>query len=149
VLQTAAPGVVLLEAIGSHVSIVRRAGSSHRRLMFYGSDGRVRHMSLLSSNSWSQQVIEERNMQLLRCFNRLLDAQPQSRARALAWYVPIHTPLAHFMRLVEEDPSFASYGEAYEVSCTRYGREADLPILHLKRRCSQVSCLYSCCEGPL
>ena len=39
------------------------------------------------------------------------------------------------VRLVEEDPSTASLGEAYEVNCARYGREPDLPIAHFKKRC--------------
>ena len=39
------------------------------------------------------------------------------------------------MRLVEEETSYCSYGEAYEVNCARYGREADQPISHFKKRC--------------
>ena len=39
------------------------------------------------------------------------------------------------MRLVEEELSYCSYGEAYEVNCARYGREADMPIAHFKKRC--------------
>jgi len=38
--------------------------------------------------------------------------------------------------MMEEDPSYATYGEAYEVHCARTGREADLPLTHFKRRCS-------------
>lgn len=37
-------GVVLVEAFGSDVAIVRRQGSSHRRLTFVCSDGHDRHM---------------------------------------------------------------------------------------------------------
>ncbi len=40
------------------------------------------------------------------------------------------------VRMMEEDPSYATYGEAYEVHCARTGREADLPLTHFKRRCS-------------
>ena len=39
------------------------------------------------------------------------------------------------VRLVEEDCSYCSYGEAYEVNCARYGREVDAPIVAFKRRC--------------
>jgi transformation/transcription domain-associated protein len=39
------------------------------------------------------------------------------------------------VRLVEEEVSYCSYGEAYEVNCARYGREADMPIAHFKKRC--------------
>lgn len=44
-----------------------------------------------------------------------------------------HTHLQ--VRLVEEETSYCSYGEAYEVNCARYGREADQPISHFKKRC--------------
>jgi hypothetical protein len=37
---------------------------------------------------------------------------------------------------VEEGPGFTSYAEAYDINCTRYGREGDLPIVHFKKRCS-------------
>lgn len=39
-------GVVFLEKIGSQVSIIRRQGSAHRRLVFYGSNGHVTHYTL-------------------------------------------------------------------------------------------------------
>lgn len=39
------------------------------------------------------------------------------------------------VRLVEEEPSYCTYGEAYEVNCARFGRETDLPIAHFKKRC--------------
>ena len=35
---------------------------------------------------------------------------------------------------MEEDASYTSYGEAYEVNCARYGREPDAPIVHFKKR---------------
>ena len=43
------------------------------------------------------------------------------------------------VRLVEEEVSYCSYGEAYEVNCARYGREADMPIAHFKKRCCSPS----------
>jgi transformation/transcription domain-associated protein len=44
--------------------------------------------------------------------------------------------LRRSVRLVEEEPAFTPYGEAYEINCARYGREADMPIVHFKKRCS-------------
>jgi hypothetical protein len=40
------------------------------------------------------------------------------------------------VRLFEEDPSYCTYGEAYEINCARFGREPDMPILHFKKRIS-------------
>lgn len=38
------------------------------------------------------------------------------------------------IRLVEEDSSYCTYGEAYEVNCARYGRQPDQPIVQFKKR---------------
>ena len=46
------------------------------------------------------------------------------------------TPFTWQVRLFEEDPSYCTYGEAYEINCARFGREPDMPILHFKKRIS-------------
>lgn len=38
------------------------------------------------------------------------------------------------VRLFEEEPSYCSYGEAYDINCARFGREPDMPIVHFKKR---------------
>lgn len=48
------PGVVMLESIGSAVSIVRRQGNGHRRLALHGTDGRVRYVILQQNVNWPQ-----------------------------------------------------------------------------------------------
>ncbi len=35
---------------------------------------------------------------------------------------------------MEEDTSYCTYGEAYEVNCARYGRQPDQPIVQFKKR---------------
>ena len=45
-------GIVHLESISPDVVVVRRHGVSHRRLAFYGSDGRTRYFSIQGSISW-------------------------------------------------------------------------------------------------
>ena len=39
------------------------------------------------------------------------------------------------VRLVEEDPSYFTYGESYDIHCSRHGREADMPIVKFKQLC--------------
>lgn len=72
-------------------------------------------------------------MQLLRLMNRLLDKHPPCRSRSLNWFAPVIIPVWTQVRLVEEDPSYTTYFEAYEMNCTRYGREPDHPVLHFKK----------------
>lgn len=35
---------------------------------------------------------------------------------------------------MEEEPSYSTYGEAYDINCARFGREPDLPIVTFKRK---------------
>lgn len=72
-------------------------------------------------------------MQLLRLMNRLLDKHPPCRSRSLNWFAPVIIPVWTQLRLMEEDPSYTTYFEAYEMNCTRYGREPDHPVLHFKK----------------
>ena len=54
------------------------------------------------------------------------------------------------VRLLEEDESYCSYGEAYEVNCARYGREPDIPIISFKRAiCNERGDLISDPHGQL
>jgi hypothetical protein len=45
-------------------------------------------------------------------------------------------PLASQVRLLEDEPSYCTYGDAYEINCARYGREPDVPIQEFKRMIS-------------
>lgn len=76
---------------------------------------------------------DEHMMQLMRLMNRLLDKNPQCRSRSLGWFAPVIVPVWNQVRLIEEDPSYTTYSEAYEVNCTRYNREPDHPVIHFKK----------------
>ncbi|KAK9813189.1 hypothetical protein WJX72_010368 [[Myrmecia] bisecta] len=135
--EVGADAVVYLECIASNVAIVRRHGTSQRRLTFVGSDGSSRQFLVQTGQHWFNigGASDERMMQLLRSLNRLLDKHPESRRRHLAWHTPVVVPIWPQVRLVEEAASYCSYGEAYEINCDRYGREPDLAIVHFKRKC--------------
>ena len=132
----AADGPVLIDRIGADVVVVRRHCTTYRRLTFWGSDGRARTFLVQTGQHWYSATgsPDERVAQLLRSFNDALADRPAPRARGLAWTTPAAIPVYPAVRLVEEDPSAATYGEAYETSCARYGRAADLPIIHFKKR---------------
>jgi transformation/transcription domain-associated protein len=117
------------------VEVVRRAGTSHRRVAFVAEDGRVRHFlatpvgSLIPAGRG-----EERLLALLRTLNGMLEASPEARRRGLAFAAPALIPIWPQLRLLEDDPSCASYGEAYEINCARHARDPDLPIMLFKER---------------
>jgi len=131
-------GAVTVARIGSDVEVVRRHCTTYRRLVFWGSDGAPRHFLVQTGQHWYSATgsADERSAQLLRALNAALAAAPQPRARALRWHTPPAIPVYPAVRLVREDPTTATYGEAYEASCARYGRDPDLPIVHFKKRCA-------------
>ncbi|KAJ7563398.1 hypothetical protein O6H91_03G108600 [Diphasiastrum complanatum] len=124
---------VKLDRIGADVPIVRRHGSSHRRLTMIGNDGSQRHFLVQTSLTPSARS-DERMIQLFRVLNRLFDKHKESRRRHLAFNTPIIVPVWPQVRLVEDDLMYSTFGEVYEINCARYGREADLPITHFKER---------------
>jgi transformation/transcription domain-associated protein len=83
--------VIKLERIGADVHIVRRHGSSYRRLKLYGSDGHVRFFLVQTPGTghWSSTATsDERVLQMLRMFNQLLERHPDSRRRHLKFHTP-------------------------------------------------------------
>lgn len=136
--QEVAPDhTVKLDRIGADVPIVRRHGSSHRRLTMLGSDGSQSHFLVQTSLTPSARS-DERMVQLFRVLNRLFDKNKESRRRHLAFHTPIIIPVWPQVRLVEDDLMYSTFGEVYEINCARYGREADLPITHFKDRLNQA-----------
>ncbi|KAG6555625.1 hypothetical protein Mapa_002860 [Marchantia paleacea] len=135
--EVAPDHTVKLDRIGADVPIVRRHGSSHRRLTMVGSDGSQRHFLVQTSLTPSARS-DERMVQLFRVLNRLLEKHKESRHRHLAFNTPIIIPVWPQVRLVEDDLMYSTFGEVYEINCARYGREADLPITHFKERLNQA-----------
>ena len=52
---------------------------------------------------------------------------------------PLHLAWPLQVRLIEEEASYASYAEAYEINCARHGKELDAPMIKFK----QLSCADS------
>lgn len=136
--QDVAPDhTVKLDRIGADVPIVRRHGSSHRRITMVGSDGSQCHFLVQTSLTPSARS-DERMVQMFRVLNRFFDKHKESRRRHLAFHTPIIIPVWPQVRLVEDDPMYSTFGEVYEINCARYGKEADLPVTHFKERLNQA-----------
>jgi transformation/transcription domain-associated protein len=124
-----------LVRFGADVAIVRRHGTSHRRLAFLGSDGKTRFFLVTPFGSLTPAARgEERVMQLLRAFNGMLDAHAETRRRGLFFVAPAVIPVWPQVRLLEDDPTYLSYGETYDAHCARFGRDPDTPVLLFKER---------------
>lgn len=79
---------VKLDRVGADIPIVRRHGSSFRRLTLIGSDGSQRHFIVQTSLTPNARS-DERILQLFRVLNQMFDKHKESRRR----HISIHTPI--------------------------------------------------------
>ncbi|XP_068646622.1 uncharacterized protein [Aristolochia californica] len=126
-----------LDRIGADIPIVRRHGSSYRRITLIGSDGSQRHFIVQTSLTPNARS-DERILQLFRVMNRIFDKHKESRRRNLSIHTPIIIPVWSQVRLVEDDLMYSTFLEVYEINCARHNREADLPITHFKEQLNQA-----------
>ncbi|CAI9763537.1 unnamed protein product [Fraxinus pennsylvanica] len=138
--QEVAPDhTVKLDRVGADIPIVRRHGSSFRRLTLIGSDGSQRHFIVQTSLTPNARS-DERILQLFRVMNRMFDKHEESRRRHICIHTPIIIPVWSQVRMVEDDLMYSTFLEVYENHCARNDREADLPITHFKEQLNQAIC---------
>lgn len=81
-----------LDRVGADIPIVRRHGSSFRRLTLIGSDGSQRHFIVQTSLTPNARS-DERILQLFRVMNRMFDKHKESRRRHICIHTPIIIPV--------------------------------------------------------
>ncbi|PKA60897.1 Serine/threonine-protein kinase ATR [Apostasia shenzhenica] len=128
---------IKLDRIGADIPIVRRHGSSFRRLTLIGSDGSQRHFIVQTSLTPNARS-DERVLQLFRVLNKMFEKNKESRRRHLAIHTPIIIPVWSQVRMVEDDLMYSTFLEVYEINCARHNREADLPITIFKEQLNQA-----------
>lgn len=136
--QEVAPDhTVKLDRVGAEIPIVRRHGSSFRRLTFMGSDGSQRHFIVQTSLTPNARS-DERILQLFRVMNQMFDKHKESRRRHICIHTPIIIPVWSQVRMVEDDLMYSTLLEVYENHCARNDREADYPITYFKEQLNQA-----------
>lgn len=91
--QEVAPDhTIKLDRISADIPIVRRHGSSFRRLTLIGSDGSQRHFIVQTSLTPNARS-DERMLQLFRVLNRMFDKHKESRRRHLCINTPVIIPV--------------------------------------------------------
>ncbi|XP_047310383.1 transformation/transcription domain-associated protein-like [Impatiens glandulifera] len=136
--QEVAPDhTVKLDRVGADIPIVRRHGSSFRRLTLIGSDGSQRHFIVQTSLTPNARS-DERILQIFRVMNRMFDKHKESRRRHISIHTPIIIPVWSQVRMVEDDLMYSTFLEVYENHCARNDREADQPITYFKEQLNQA-----------
>lgn len=93
ILQEVAPDhTVKLDRVGADIPIVRRHGSSFRRLTLIGSDGSQRHFIVQTSLTPNARS-DERILQLFRVMNQMFDKHKEARRRHICIHTPIIIPV--------------------------------------------------------
>ncbi|KAL5822462.1 hypothetical protein ACOSQ3_020378 [Xanthoceras sorbifolium] len=128
---------VKLDRVGADIPIVRRHGSSFRRLTLIGSDGSQRHFIVQTSLTPNARS-DERILQLFRVLNQMFDKHKESRRRHICIHTPIIIPVWSQVRMVEDDLMYSTFLEVYENHCARNDREADQPITYFKEQLNQA-----------
>lgn len=128
---------IKLDRVGADIPIVRRHGSSFRRLTLIGSDGSQRHFIVQTSLTPNARS-DERILQLFRLMNRMFDKHKESRRRQICIHTPIIIPVWSQVRMVEDDLMYSTFLEVYENYCARNDREADHPITYFKEQLNQA-----------
>ncbi|OMO57052.1 hypothetical protein CCACVL1_26034 [Corchorus capsularis] len=136
-LEIAPDHTVKLDRVGADIPIVRRHGSSFRRLTLIGSDGSQRHFIVQTSLTPNARS-DERILQLFRVMNQMFDKHKESRRRHICIHTPIIIPVWSQVRMVEDDLMYSTFLEVYENHCARNDREADLPITYFKEQLNQA-----------
>ncbi|KAM6591803.1 hypothetical protein CsatA_014408 [Cannabis sativa] len=128
---------VKLDRVGADIPIVRRHGSSFRRLTLIGSDGSQRHFIVQTSLTPNARS-DERILQLFRVLNQMFDKHKESRRRHISIHTPIIIPVWSQVRMVEDDLMYSTFLEVYENNCARNDKEADHPITYFKEQLNQA-----------
>ena len=123
--------LVKLEGVGGDIDIVRRQGTSYRRLQLVGNDGKRRSFLVQTSISASAHS-DERILQLMGVINRLMDEHGDAKLRHLTFHCPVIVPVWPQVRIAFEDASTTTYYEAYDINCARHGKDPDDPIMLFK-----------------
>ncbi|CAG9462087.1 unnamed protein product [Pedinophyceae sp. YPF-701] len=118
---------------GQVVDVVRRNGSSYRRLTVHMTDGRKVHLLVQHFPNGLTASSEEYMLQVMMVINRHLESMPQARKRHLGYHIPIQAPIQQHMRLIEDDPSFCLFGDAYDLHFLRRGLDCDQTITSFKK----------------
>lgn len=122
---------VKIERFDSQVVIVRRHGTSFRRIVMVGNDG-SRTSFIVQNPSSRQSRREERVIQLLRMADAIVDKKIVSKRHSLSLGVQNIIPLSAFVRLIQDQESFVSLEDVYEKHCHRVGILPEDPILYFR-----------------
>lgn len=122
---------IKLEKFDSQVEIVRRHGTSFRRIVMIGNDG-SRTAFVVQNPSGRQSRREERVVQLLRMADAIVDKKIISKRHGLSLGVQNIVPLSAFVRLIQDNESFVSLEDVYEKHCRNVGILPEDPILYFR-----------------
>ncbi|TIC01039.1 hypothetical protein E3Q17_01964 [Wallemia mellicola] len=113
-------------------------GVSWKRLTFVAVNG-TRHPFMVQMPPTRHVRREERNQQISRIFNAVIDRRKECRRRNIYFNAPLSVPLSTSLRLVQSDPSTVSLEDIANKHCEELGVDNITPILNYIEKLKAVS----------
>ena len=104
---------VRIEKFDSMVGVIRRHGTSYRRLIIRGTDGQL-HPFAVQNPAGRQTRREERILQLFRFLDVAIKRSIDCRRRNLYFNIPAVVPISSHVRIVSDDPTQTTYEEVLD-----------------------------------
>lgn len=111
---------VKIDKFDSMVGVIRRHGTSYRRLVIRGTDGQL-HPFAVQNPAGRQTRREERILQLFRFLDVAIKRAIDCRRRNLYFNIPAVIPISSHVRIVSDDPAQTTYEEILERHFKRRG----------------------------
>ncbi len=124
---------VKIDKFEAVVPVVRRHGTSYRRLVVRGSDGEL-YPFAVQNPAGRQTRREERILQLLRLLDVAIKRNIDCRRRNLYFNVPAVVSISAHVRLVADDPTQVTFEEILDEYCAENGISSEEVFLYFKEQ---------------
>lgn len=124
---------IKIEKFEPTVTIVRRQGTSNRRLVIRGSDGNLYYFAV-QNPAGRQTRREERMLQLFRFLDVSLKKSFDCRRRNLYLQVPPVVPISAHVRLVSDDPTYIPFQEIIDTFSDRNGVTSEEIFMYFREQ---------------
>ncbi|OZJ06116.1 hypothetical protein BZG36_01053 [Bifiguratus adelaidae] len=128
-LKDSAADFLRIDRFMPEVRVTRSFLAVHRQFTIRGHDGSL-HPFTVHQPTPRLARREERIVQMFRVLSGVLERRKESRMRNLTFHLPAIVPLAPQLRIIQDDPSYATLQDIYEDYCKEVHMHKDDPIMY-------------------
>jgi transformation/transcription domain-associated protein len=128
---------IKIQRFDSVINMIKGHSSCARRITIRGHDGST-HPFIVQHPAARHCRREERILQLFRFLNEIVGRRKETRRRNLSFHLPLIIPIAPQIRLVQDDPSYTTLQDIFEVYCREKKMGRDDPAVYYTNRIKKV-----------